>query len=297
MTSQNTEITDPAADHEPRRRLGGRVAVVTGASSGNGRATAMALAREGAAVVCSDLQPERLAHGFEPGDSVPTHEQIHAAGGVATFCRANVTSRSEMEALGAHAVDEHGRIDVWVNNAGIVKPAPIGEMPVPDFEQELAVDLTGTWLGCGVAAGAMRRQQQIGRSAGHIINLGSIAGSFGNANITAYAAAKGAVHSLTRALAAELGPDAINVNAVAPGFLPTAMNRDFWDDPAMLAAIQSTNVLAHPGAPEDVAAAIVFLAGEESAWITGVVLPVDGGFGAIGAFAAIAPTFVAMDGR
>ena len=276
---------------EPRRRLEGRVAVVTGASSGNGRATALALAREGAAVVCSDLQPARLAHGFEPEDSLPTHQQIGAQNGVATFWRADVTSPSEMQALGAHATETHGRIDIWVNNAGIVKPSPIEEMPVADFEQELAVDLTGTWLGCKVAAGAMRRQERIGRSAGHIVNLGSIAGSFGNANITAYAAAKGAVHALTRALATELGPDAINVNAIAPGFLPTAMNRGFWEDPAMLAAIQGAHALAHPGVPEDVAAAIVFLAGDESAWITGALLPVDGGFGAIGAFAAIAPTF------
>ena len=124
------------------------------------------------------LRPERLAHGFEPDDSAPTHEQIRAAGGVASFQRGDVTSPEEMQALGAHAVETHGRIDVWVNNAGIVKPAPIEEMPVPDFEQELAVDLTGTWLGCKVAAGAMRRQERIGRSAGHIVNLAAIAPTF-----------------------------------------------------------------------------------------------------------------------
>ena len=272
--------------HNAPGRLAGRVAVVTGASSGNGRATALMLAREGAAVACSDLQPERLAHGFEESDRA-THEEIVA--------RADVTSPADMEQLASRAVSEHGRIDIWVNNAGIVKPSPIDEMPVEDFNQELAVDLTGTWLGCKVAARAMRSQERIGRSAGHIINLGSIAGSFGNANITAYAAAKGAVHAMTRALATELGPDAINVNAVLPGFLPTAMNRGFWDHPAMLEAILTANALTHPGNSDDVANAIVFLASEESAWITGVLLPVDGGFSAIGSFSRMVDVFVGME--
>ncbi len=274
--------------------LEGRVAVVTGASSGNGRSTAIALAREGAAVACSDLRPDPIGGGFEAEGSLPTHEEIVAAGGAASFLRADVTSPEDMGALAQHAVDEHGRLDVWVNNAGIVMPAPIGEMPLEAFNQELAVDLTGTWLGCQAAARAMRGQERRGRSAGHIINLGSIAGSFGNANITAYAAAKGGVHAMTRALATELGPDDINVNAVLPGFLPTAMNRGFWDHPAMLDAILRANALAHPGMQEDVANAIVFLASEQSAWITGVLLPVDGGFSAIGAFTSMVDVFVGM---
>lgn len=275
-------------------RLAGRVAVVTGASSGNGRATALALAAGGAAVACSDLQPERLAHGFEDDDSLPTHEEIAVRGGKPSYLRADVTSPDDMEELASHAISKHGRLDIWVNNAGIVKPSPIDEMPIEDFNQELAVDLTGTWLGCKVAARAMRAQERIGRSAGHIVNLGSIAGSFGNANITAYAAAKGAVHALTRALATELGPDAINVNAVLPGFLPTAMNRGFWDHPEMLRAILTANALTHPGSPDDVANAIVFLSSEESAWITGALLPVDGGFSAIGSFSRMVDVFVGM---
>jgi hypothetical protein len=252
------------------------------------------LARAGATVVCSDLQPERLAHGFEDARSLATHEQIAAAGGTATFQTADVTSPEQMDALGEHAVSSYGRIDIWVNNAGIVKPAPIEEMPVEDFNIELAVDLTGTWLGCKVAARVMRRQTRIGRSAGHIINLGSIAGAFGNANITAYAAAKGAVHSMTRALATELGPDAINVNAILPGFLPTAMNRDFYDNGRLWSAIQSATVLPHAGMPDDIAYAILFLSSEEAAWITGALLPVDGGFSAVGSFSAMAPAFAEM---
>lgn len=282
-----------SAGNSPQR-LTGRVAVVTGASSGNGRTTALALAADGAAVVCSDLRPERLEHGFEAAESQPTHEQIVASGGIATYQRADVASPEQMDELGRHAVKAHGRIDVWVNNAGIVKPSPIETMAIEDFNEELAVDLTGTWLGCKVATRGMRRQGRVGRSAGHIINLGSIAGSFGNANITAYAAAKGAVHSMTRALATELGPDAIDVNAVLPGFLPTAMNRAFHDVPELWSAIQASTVLPHPGRPEDIAAAIVFLASEDAAWITGALLPVDGGFGAVGSFSVMASAFGAM---
>ncbi len=275
-------------------KLDGRVAVVTGASSGNGRATALALAREGAAVVSADLRPDPAIGGFEGAGSLPTHEQIEDLGGVASYVRADVTSPEEMDALGQQAVERHGRIDIWVNNAGVVMPSPIDDMPVDAFNQEMAVDLTGTWLGCKVAARAMRSQPRIGRAAGHIINLGSIAGSFGNANITAYAAAKGGVHAMTRALATELGGDGITVNAVLPGFLPTAMNRGFWDHPQMLAAILAANALAHPGMPEDVANAIVFLGSEDAAWITGVLLPVDGGFSAIGAFTSMVDVMLGM---
>ena len=274
-------------------RLAGRVAVVTGASSGNGRATALALARQGAAVVCSDLQPDPVGGGFEESTR-PTPEEIESEGGRGSYCRADVTSPDEMDALGEHAVATYGRIDIWVNNAGIVLPSPIEDMPVSAFNHELAVDLTGTWLGCKVAVRTMRRQEQIGRSAGHIINLGSIAGAFGNANITAYAAAKGAVHAMTKALATEVGPDCINVNAIVPGFLPTAMNRGFWEHPVMLKEILDATALAQPGMPEDVANAIVFLSSEESAWITGVLLPVDGGFSAIGGFTSMASVLVGM---
>lgn len=280
---------------EPTPRLRERVAVVTGASSGNGRAIALAFAREDAAVVCSDLRPERLPYGFEEADSLPTHEAILGDGGAATFCRADVSKRDEMEQLGRYAASTYGRIDIWVNNAGIVKPAPIEEMPVDDFNEELAVDLTGTWLGCKMAVRQMRVQERIGRSAGHIINLGSIAGLFGNANITAYAAAKGAVHSLTKALATEIGAEGINVNTIVPGFLPTAMNRGFWEHERMLAAIRHAGALPHTGTANDIAAAAVFLGSEESAWITGALLPVDGGFSAIGAFATMAETFVGME--
>ena len=205
--------TAPQCGETPRRSRGGHHRSELGQRPGDG---AGALPRRRGGRLLGPAA-HRLADGFQDADSLPTHEQILAAGGASSYCRADVTSADDLDRLGRHAVAEHGRIDIWVNNAGIVTTSPIEATPLETFNRELEVDLTGTWLGCKVAAREMRRQAKVGRSAGDLIDLGSIAGSFGNANIAAYAAAKGAVHALTRALATELGPDGINVNAVVPG--------------------------------------------------------------------------------
>lgn len=123
----------------------------------------------------------------------------------------------------------------------------------------------------------MRNQQIQGRSRGRIVNIGSIAGAIGQADLGAYSASKGAVHNLTRALAIECAPLQINVNAVAPGYFATAMNRGFFEDPEAVKQIRDFHPWPELGTPADIGAAVTFLASEDAAWITGSILPVDGG--------------------
>jgi NAD(P)-dependent dehydrogenase (short-subunit alcohol dehydrogenase family) len=259
------------------RGLDGRVALVTGSSSGHGRAIALRLAAEGAAVVCLDVRKSALPAGFEDDIDVDTDDVIRDGGGRAEYVEADITSGAALEDAADRAVSSFGRLDVWVNNAGVF----LGLTSLLDeneerFDQTVEVNLKGTWLGCRVAVARMRDQEVIGRSRGRVVNVGSIAGEIGQADIGAYSASKGAVHNLTRALAIECAPALINVNAIAPGYFPTAMNRAFWDDPASLAAVEELHPLPL-GTPDDIAAAAAFLASDDAAFITGAILPVDGG--------------------
>jgi NAD(P)-dependent dehydrogenase (short-subunit alcohol dehydrogenase family) len=267
----------PPGQNVGRSRLGGRVAVVTGSSSGHGRAIARRLAAEGASVVCADLRRSPLPHGFEEDIDVDTDDVIRRHGGSAEYVEADVTSAEAMERTAARAVEAFGRLDVWVNNAGtFMGLAALLDESEEAFDRTLAVNLKGTWLGCRAAVARMSGQDVLGRSRGRIVNIGSIAGELGQAAIGAYSASKGAVHNLTRALAIELAPQQVNVNAVAPGYFPTAMNRPFWDDPDSLSAVRALHPLPL-GTPDDIAAAVAYLASDDAAFVTGVILPVDGG--------------------
>lgn len=259
------------------RGLDGQVTVVTGASSGHGRATALRLSEEGAAVLCVDLRPAARQDGFEDDLDVATHDLIVQRGGKAEFIVGDVTSEESMRAAADRAVEAFGRLDAWVNNAGVfLGLAPLLEEDPEAYRRTLEVNLDGTWLGCRAAVSKMREQEPLGRSRGRIVNIGSIAGEFGQADIGGYSASKGGVHNLTRALAIELAPELINVNAIAPGYFPTGMNRGFWDDPEALAGVEQLHPLPL-GVPDDIAAAVAFLASEDAAFITGTILPVDGG--------------------
>lgn len=259
-------------------RFEGRTAVVTGASSGNGRAIALRLASEGAAVACLDLTPEARPGGFEESPEVPTHDLIRQRGGRAIFAVADVTDPAALDAAADATVAEFGRLDVWVNNAGVAfGKAGILDASDDQFRVALEVNVQGTWNGARAAFARMREQEPSDRLRGAIVNIGSVAGSVGQSGLGAYSASKGAVHNLTRALAMEFAPDLVSVNAVAPGYLPTAMNRGAWEDEERLRHIRELHPLPL-GVPADIAAAVAYLGSSDAAFVTGVVLPVDGGF-------------------
>jgi NAD(P)-dependent dehydrogenase (short-subunit alcohol dehydrogenase family) len=280
MTAQTSN--GPAVEAQDVTRPGryiGRVAAITGSSSGHGRAIARALAREGAAVVCSDIRKSPLPDGFEDDIEVDTDELIRRHGGRADFIEANVMSAADMRAVVERAVSGFGRLDLFVNNAGIfVANASVVDEPEDAWDRTFDINVKGTWWGCKAAVAQMREQDPNPHARGRIVNIGSIAGEIGQADLGSYSASKGAVHNLTRALAIECAPQRINVNAIAPGYFPTAMNRDFFDDPATLAHIKEIHPWPALGSPDDIGAAVAFLGSDDARWITGAVLPVDGGF-------------------
>ncbi|MFK0007880.1 SDR family NAD(P)-dependent oxidoreductase [Paenarthrobacter sp. NPDC090520] len=256
-----------------------KVAIVTGASSGNGRAIAKRLAQDGFTVVCSDLHPDARPGGYEDDADTPTHEAIVRSGGQATFIAANATSMTEMTSLVGGAVDQYGRLDVMVNNAGIFTGlATIVDEKEEDFDKTIAVNLKGVWIGSKLAITQFLKQDVVGDTRGTIVNIASIGGLIGLAQEPGYCASKGGVVNLTRQLAVDFAAEQIRVNAVCPGFLATAMVRPFLDDPDLNTGLHAQSPWPNLGTANDVAQAVSFLSSEESRWMTGSSLTVDGGF-------------------
>src|SRR5262245_1173007 len=247
-------------------RLQGQVAFITGAASGIGRGIAERFAAEGATVVIPDVDDKT---GTETAKTIGA-----AGGGKAIFQRLDVTDPKAAAAAVEATLAQLGRLDIHVNNAGVVNRAPFLEYTLPAWQKVIDVNLTGAFISGQASARAMAKA---GR--GRIVNISSISGQQGGTGRVAYGASKAGIISLTQTMAVELGPLGITVNAIAPG--PTQVSR-LVHGPKQKNAFLSPMALKKYAQPADIAAAAVFLVSDDAGHITGHVLNVDGGFAAAG---------------
>lgn len=263
----DASITAPAAEPAPRpsrcRRLEGRVAIVTGAGSGIGRATAYRLADEGATVVASDL------------DGATAEETAAAIGPQAVALQADVCDPEAIRRVVDETVDRFGGLDVFHNNAGLAQAAkPLGDTSAAEWDRLIGVNLTAFFLGAQAAAPALRA-----RGGGAIVVTASTSAVHPRPGLAAYAAAKSGVLGLTRALALELAADNIRVNAINPVAVKTPMLQEFRlaDADVLMERMAATIPLGTAIDAEDVAAAVAYLASDDARFVTGIALNVDGG--------------------
>jgi len=251
--------------------LKGKIAVVTGAGSGLGLATAHALAAESIAVAVTEL-PSRIDR------AEATAESITAQGGNAFSVALDVISLESIEAAVNHIVDREGHLDILVNNAGLNIAKPAFDVTEDDWDRVVDVNLKGLFFMAQAAGRAMRDQSPPG---GVIVNISSIMGLVGYYNRAAYCSSKAGVVNLTRVLAIEWAEHNIRVNAVCPTFVETELNHHLFADASFRDEILSRTPLRRLGTPEDVAAAVVFLASPAASLITGHALATDGGWTAM----------------
>lgn len=247
-------------------RLEGKSVAITGGASGIGRASARMLASEGAAVVIGDVDDAASAVVAEISD----------AGGRATFVRTDVRSSHDVQHLVDATVEEHGRLDAIVNNVGVAIGGSAGEMSEDDWNRVIDINLTGVWRGMRFAIPEMRKA-----GGGSIVNVSSVQSLVGFIGWAGYAASKGGINALTQQAAVEYAPEGIRVNAIIPGTILTGMNEGILsehpDPDDLMAEWTAMHPVGRIGQPEEVATAVVYLTSDESSFVTGMLLRVDGG--------------------
>ena len=241
-----------------------RAALVTGSSRGIGRAIALQLARQGASIAVNYLSNEEAAKEVQGA--------IESCGGKAVLAQGDISVPEQADELVATAHDAFGRLDILVNNAGFNRDTLLLRMSVDDWDEVMATNLRGTFLCTRAALKFMLRQRW-----GRIVNIGSVSGIAGNAGQANYAAAKAGLIGFTKAVAREMGSRGITANVIAPGLVKTELTEDIHEQIVEMA--MQRIFVGRLGTPEDIAACVAFLASEEASYISGQVLPVDGGLG------------------
>jgi NAD(P)-dependent dehydrogenase (short-subunit alcohol dehydrogenase family) len=249
-------------------QLQGKVAIITGAATGIGRATALLFGREGASVVVADINED---------NAQSTVADIEDKGGSARFVQADVSEAEDVQALMERVAEEMGGIDVIVNNAGAQRSGAVTEFEESEWDLLMRVNPRSCVLGAKSGVPYLRE-----RGGGSIVNVSSLAGLKGGPGMTAYSASKGAIIAFTRALAEELAPDNIRANSVCPGWIDTPFNEpaiEFMGGRAQQEEmVQQTVPLKRQGTPEEIAPGILYLASDASSYVTGQELVIDGGF-------------------
>lgn len=246
-----------------QKDLSGKVAIVTGAGSGIGRAIAEVFAEEKAKIVVAEFNTE----GGEE-----TVKQIQAKGGEAVFIQTDVSDPESVRKITEQTMDSFGRIDILVNNAGVYLPGDVVSAHQEDWQKTIDIDLKGVMLACKLVI-----PQMLKTGKGKIINIASIAGLFGFPASSAYCAAKGGVVNLTREMALDFASKNINVNAIAPGVIKTAMTKDILADATMAKQLLAGIPIGRFGEPEDIAYLAFYLASDVSDFVTGQIFTIDGG--------------------
>ncbi len=249
-------------------RLKGKVALITGSSRGVGSALALGFAKEGARVIVNYTSNEKAANEVA--------EAIKQIGSQAIVVRADVAKREEADSLVQAAIDEFGQLDILVNNAGFTRPAMMLKMTEEQWDEVVDIHLKGAFL-CSQAAGRQMKEQNNGK----IINVTSVAGLVGTVGQINYSAAKGGIISMTKSIARELARYNVCANVISIGILAMGMSEKITTDEKLKEVYMNRILLRRFGQPEDVSPAFVFLASDESNYITGQILCVDGGYGMI----------------
>ena len=244
-------------------RLEGKVALITGGARGQGAAEARLFAREGAKVVIADV--------LDP-DGISVAAEINELGGDATYVHLDVSSEADWRDAIAAAVSAYGKLDVLVNNAAIWRGGHVLETDGEQWDTVLDINAKGVFLGTKLAIPEMRRA-----GGGSIVNISSTAGLVGSRTSTAYSASKGAVRLFTKSTAVQYGTEGIRANSIHPGPIDTAMGDQVWPDAGSREETIERTVLKRIGKPEDIANGALFLASDESSFMTGAELVIDGG--------------------